>query len=38
MRVEDRDVDIEPEDTLPSVEITMRFRAEAPDPFQQGCR
>ena len=27
MRVEDRNVDIEPDDTLPSVEITMRFMA-----------
>ena len=27
MRTEDRDVDIEPDDTLPSVEITMRFLA-----------
>ena len=27
MRVQDRDVDIEPDDTLPSVEITMRFLA-----------
>ena len=27
MRTKDRDVDIEPDDTLPSVEITMRFLA-----------
>ena len=29
MKVEDRDVDIEPDDTLPSVETTMRFAAVA---------
>ena len=27
MRTEDRDVDIEPDDTLSSVEVTMRFLA-----------